>query len=44
MNYVVVPLSAARGGSKLLLWIVCSIVVHVLFVGIPAALFARRAS
>jgi hypothetical protein len=44
MNYVVVPLSAAgRGGSKDLLWITLSIAVHVLLIGIPIAIFARRA-
>ena len=44
MNYVVIPLSAARQGRFLLLWVVCSLVVHALLVGIPAALAARRAS
>ena len=44
MNYVVVPLSAAgRGGSGDLLWITLSIAVHVLLIGIPIAIFARRA-
>jgi hypothetical protein len=44
MNYVVVPLSAAGPGSKDPLWIALSIAVHVLLVGIPIALFVRRAS
>ncbi len=44
MNYVVVPLSAARPGSKDLLWVGCSIAVHVLLIGVPIALFARRAA
>jgi uncharacterized membrane protein YagU involved in acid resistance len=45
MNYVVVPLSAAgRGGSKNTLWIALSVVVHVVLIGIPIALFARRAA
>ena len=43
MNYVVVPLSAARPGSKDPLWIGLSIAVHMVFVGIPCAVFARRA-
>ena len=45
MNYVVVPLSAAasRGGPKDPLWIALSIAVHVLLIGIPIAVFARRA-
>lgn len=44
MNYVVVPLSAAgSGSSKDPLWIALTIAVHVLFIGIPIALFACRA-
>lgn len=43
MNDVVVPLSAAGGGSKDPLWIGLSIAVHALLIGIPIALFARRA-
>lgn len=43
MNYIVVPLSAAGPGSKDPLWIALSIAVHVLLIGIPIALFARRA-
>jgi hypothetical protein len=43
MNYVVVPLSAAGPGSKNALWIGLSIAVHVFLIGIPIALFARRA-
>ncbi len=43
MNYVVVPLSAAGRGSNDSLWITLSIAVHVLFIGIPIALFASRA-
>lgn len=44
MNYVVVPLSAAgSGGSKNSLWIGLSIVVHVFLIGIPCAVFVRRA-
>lgn len=43
MTHVVVPLSRARGGSKDPLWIALSITVHILLVGIPIALIARRA-
>ena len=43
MNYVVVPLSAAGAGSKERLWIVLSILVHAGFIGVPIALFTRRA-
>lgn len=44
MNYVVVPLSAAPGGgARNVTWIVLSIAVHMLFVGIPIALFTSRA-
>lgn len=44
MNYVVIPLSATRRPRFLLVWVLCSIIVHVFFVGIPAAWFARMAS
>lgn len=44
MNHVVVPLSnAPGGGTRNITWIVLSIAVHVLFVGIPIALCASRA-
>jgi uncharacterized membrane protein YagU involved in acid resistance len=44
MNYIVVPLSAARGGgSGGALWIALSIAVHMFLIGIPIALFASRA-
>ena len=44
MNYVVVPLSAARGGgSGGALWVTLSVVVHVLLIGVPIALFTGRA-
>ncbi len=44
MNYIVVPLSAARGGgSGGALWVALSIMVHMLLIGVPIALFARRA-
>jgi predicted ABC-type sugar transport system permease subunit len=42
MNYVVVPLSAAGPGSRNPLWIALSIVVHMLLIGVPIALLARR--
>jgi hypothetical protein len=44
MNKIVVPLSrAGGGGSKNILWIVLSILVHAFFIGVPIALFTRRA-
>jgi len=44
MNFVVVPLSKApRGGAKDPLWVALSIVVHLVLIGIPIALFTRRA-
>jgi len=44
MNYVVVPLSAAGPGSKDPIWVTLSIAVHALLIGVPIALFARRAA
>ena len=44
MNYIVVPLSAAGGGgSGPALWVALSIIVHALLIGVPIALFARKA-
>jgi putative copper export protein len=44
MNYVVVPLSAAgHGGAKDPVWVALSVVVHAVLIGIPIALFSRRA-
>ena len=43
MSYVVVPLSAANPGSNDPLWVGLSIAVHMLLIGLPIALFARRA-
>jgi hypothetical protein len=44
MNLVVVPLSKApHGGAKDPLWVALSIVVHMVLIGIPIALFTRRA-
>lgn len=43
MNHVVVPLSRAAASSRDPLWIALSIVVHMLLIGLPIALFARRA-
>ena len=43
MNLVVVPLSAAGPGAKDPLWVALGIAVHVLLIGIPIALFTRRA-
>jgi hypothetical protein len=45
MNFVVVPLSAARPGAKDPLWIALTVFVHVFLVGVPIALssaFALR--
>ena len=44
MNYVVVPLSAARPGSHDPVWIGLSIAVHALLIGVPIAFFVRRAA
>jgi len=38
MNYVVLPLSAAGGGSGPALWIALSIIVHMFLIGVPIAL------
>lgn len=44
MNYIVVPLSAARGGgSGGALWVALSILVHMFLIGVPIALFTRKA-
>ena len=44
MNYIVVPLSAARGGgSGGALWVTLSILVHMFLIGVPIAFFARKA-
>ena len=43
MNFIVVPLSAASSGSHDPLWLALSVAVHVLFIGIPIALFSRLA-
>ncbi len=42
MNLVVVPLSAAGGGSKDPLWITLTVAVHAFFIGLPIAWFASR--
>jgi hypothetical protein len=41
MNYIVLPLSAAGGGSRDAVWITLSVLVHVVFIGIPCAVGAR---
>ena len=43
MNYIVVPLSRAGPGAKDPLWIGLSVLVHAFLIGLPIALFARRA-
>lgn len=44
MNHIVVPLSAAPGGSRDPTWIVLTIAVHAFLVGVPIAWFAGRAT
>lgn len=44
MTFVVVPLSAAKGGMPTLPMFILNIVGHALLVGLPPALFASRAS
>jgi hypothetical protein len=43
MNYIVVPLSVAGGGSKDPLWVSLSILVHMFLIGVPIALGTRLA-
>ena len=43
MNYVVVPLSNAGTGSNDPLWVGMSIAVHMFLIGLPIALYTRRA-
>jgi uncharacterized membrane protein YagU involved in acid resistance len=43
MSYVVIPLSASTRSRFNLTWVVCSVIVHALLIGIPAAAFARLA-
>lgn len=43
MNYVVLPLSAAGRPSRDALWVVLSVLVHMVLIGLPMALFTRRA-
>jgi hypothetical protein len=43
MNFIVVPLSAAMPGSRDRLWIVLSVLVHMLLIGVPIALSTREA-
>jgi hypothetical protein len=43
MNYVVIPLSRARPAPVDAVWISLSILVHMLLIGVPIALFARKA-
>jgi hypothetical protein len=45
MNYIVVPLSAARGGgSGGALWVTLSILVHMFLIGVPISFATRAAS
>ena len=43
MNYVVIPLSATTRGRFNATWDICSIIVHMFLIGVPAALFSKRA-
>jgi hypothetical protein len=43
MQYVVIPLSAITRSRFLLSWVLCSVLVHALLIGVPAAFFARAA-
>ncbi|HYK02336.1 MAG TPA: hypothetical protein VE974_11305 [Thermoanaerobaculia bacterium] len=43
MNYVVIPLSANPRSRFNLSWVIWSVIVHALLIGIPAALTARLA-
>jgi uncharacterized membrane protein YagU involved in acid resistance len=43
MNFVVVPLSAAARGSRDPVWVTLTILVHMVLIGLPIALFSRRA-
>ena len=44
MNFVVLPLSAANSGSRDPTWIALTVAVHAFLIGLPIALFSRRAS
>jgi len=44
MNLVVVPLSAANAAPKTLAVVINGVLIHIVGVGIPSALFARAAS
>jgi hypothetical protein len=44
MNAVVVPLSRAAPGARDPIWIGLTVVVHMLLIGVPIALCARRAA
>ena len=43
MNYVVIPLSATSRPKFNAPWVIGSVIVHALLVGLPAAMFARAA-
>lgn len=44
MNYVVIPLSAASRPAFYAPWMLLSVAVHSIGIGLPGALFARRAA
>ena len=43
MNYVVIPLSAARPSRFNLAWVIASVIAHMFLIGVPAAIAARKA-
>lgn len=43
MNYIVIPLSAARPSRFNLAWIVSSVIAHMVLIGVPAAIAATMA-
>jgi hypothetical protein len=44
MNFIVIPLSAAPHGTKISLWVVLSVAVHMFLIGLPIALLSGRAA
>ena len=44
MNVIVIPLSAARGGVPALVVLINGVLIHLVGVGLPAALSARAAT
>jgi hypothetical protein len=44
INFIVIPLSAAPHGTKISLWVVLSVAVHMFLIGLPIALLSGRAA